>query len=134
MPLTRSIRSASTQCADVAWYSNRLPGSHSSRQVPNRRRRAAGSPPSIGPIGALGNPHVWSSNCSMVTAPIPPAASSGTHPAAGSASSSPPSARRCQTADATNGLVAEKMQKRVSGPASPRVANVSNFPSLATAS
>ena len=44
-----------------------------------------------------------------------------------------PEASRCHTADATNGLVAEKMQNRVPGAASPRVSNVSSSPSRATA-
>ena len=38
-PLTRSMSSASTQCADVGWYSNRVPGSQLQRHAANRASR-----------------------------------------------------------------------------------------------
>ena len=49
-PLRRSISSASTQCADSAWYSKRVPGSHSSSQSVKRLIRVTG-------IGALDRIH-----------------------------------------------------------------------------
>ena len=83
MPPSRSMMSASTQCAEVAWYSKRVPGSHSSSHSANVARRAAGSAPSISGITAFGKPAVCSITCSTVTASLPLAANSGTYSATG---------------------------------------------------
>ncbi len=71
------MSSASTQCAASAWYSKRVPGSHSSRHSVKRFTRVTGSPPSTGSIGALGNPEVCSITCSTVTCSLPFVANSG---------------------------------------------------------
>ena len=62
---------------------------------------------------------MWSITCSSVMASLPLAPNAGNHVVTGSAGSrSPPPISR-QTVAATNGLVAENRQNRVSGPASP---------------
>ena len=72
-----------------------------------------------GPIGAVGKPDVWSITCSSVMASLPLAPNAGNHVVTGCAGSRSPAAISRQTVAATNGLVAENRQNRVSGPASP---------------
>ena len=61
----------------------------------------------------------------MASLPLVP--NSGNHVVTGCAGSSAPSPIRCHTVEATSGLVAEKRQKRVSGPASPNVARLDDL-------
>ena len=48
VPVTRSMSSASTQCADVGWYSKRVPGSQLQRHCANRASRRSRSSQSSG--------------------------------------------------------------------------------------
>src|SRR5438270_396125 len=66
MPPVRSMSSASTQWADVGWYSNAVPGSQLSRHLENAARRLSRSAQSGGPNGARGKPLVCSITCSTV--------------------------------------------------------------------
>ena len=70
-PVARSMSSASTQCADVGWYSNAVPGSQLQRHFANRASRASRSSHSSGRNGACGNPDVWSITCSTVMTSLP---------------------------------------------------------------
>ncbi len=70
-PVMRSINSASTQCADVAWYSKRVPGSQLQRQLAKRASRRSLSSQSSGSNGAPGKPDVCSITCSMVITSFP---------------------------------------------------------------
>ncbi len=66
LSVTRSMISPSTQCAEVAWYSYRVPGSQLSRHSPNRFTRPSRVHQSGAPSGAWGKPAVWSITCSTV--------------------------------------------------------------------
>ncbi len=58
--------SASTQCADVGWYSKVEPGSQFSRQLANFSTRPSRVHCCGGPSGAYGKPEVCSITCSTV--------------------------------------------------------------------
>ncbi|CAB4870906.1 unannotated protein [freshwater metagenome] len=71
------MSSASTQCADVGWYSNLVPGAQLVRHFKNAARRPAEVPPSRALSGAEGKPEVWSITCSTVMRSLPLPANSG---------------------------------------------------------
>ncbi len=105
----RSMISASTQCADVGWYSKREPGSQLQRQLAKRSRRRSRSSHSSGPNGARGKPDVCSITCSTVIDSFPFAANSGMYAATGNVMSTSPSPIRIHIAPATTAFVAENM-------------------------
>ena len=107
-PSTRAISSASTQCADVAWYSNRVPGSQLRRHFANAPRRPSRVDHCGGPSGACGKPDVCSSTCSSVTASLPFSPNSGMCSAMRSSRASEPSASSCQTVDGHDRLRARE--------------------------
>ena len=112
--------SASTQCADVGWYSKIEPGSQFSRQLANFSTRPSRVHCCGGPSGAYGNPEVCSITCSTVMTSLPFVANSGMKSVTSWCSSTSPSAITIQKADATKALVAENTTKRVSSVASPK--------------
>ena len=77
-------------------------------------RRRSASAPSANGIAAFGKPAVCSMTCSTVIASLPWRANSGTYSATGRVDVEQPSPISSHTADATIGLVHEKMQYRVS--------------------
>ena len=89
-PVQRSMISASTQCAEVGWYSKRVPGSQLQRHCENRASRRSRSSQSSGSNGARGNPDVCSITCSMVIVSLSFGANSGITAATGSVTSSRP--------------------------------------------
>ena len=118
MPVTRSMSSASTQCAAPGWYSKRVPGSQLSRHFAKRSSRPSRVAQSRGPIGAVGKPEVWVSSCSTVTTSLPLVANSGIRSPARVSSFSDPSASSCHTAPAVSALVQENIGsgRRPAGP------------------
>ena len=88
-PVFRSMISASTQWALVAWYSNFDPGSQFRRHWANRESRRSRLSHSVAAIGAslsrrktstsctIGNPPMWSITCSTVMFSFPFVPSSG---------------------------------------------------------
>src|SRR3954470_10469377 len=114
MPVTRSMISTSTQCADVGWYSNVEPGSQLSRHSANFSTLPSRVHCWGGPSGAYGNPDVCSITCSTVIASLPFVGNSGMKSATSWCSSTSPSAMTIQNADATKALVAENTQNFVS--------------------
>jgi len=77
---------------------------------------------------------VCSITCSTVTTSLPLVANSGTYSAARRPVSTDPSLIRCQTAAATNGLVAEYTTYRVATVASPNASSTTILSSMANAS
>ena len=106
--MIRSINSASTQCAEVAWYSYVEPGSQFNRHLANASHRPSLVAPSSSRSGAIGKPDVCSMTCSMVIASLPFVPNSGMTSLTGAATSIRPSPISAHTAPATNALVAEK--------------------------
>ena len=106
-------------------------------EPPRRHPLLAGRPrrPSAaGPIGAVGKPDWCSITCSSVMASLPLAPNAGNHVVTGCAGSRSPAAISRHTVAATNGLVAENRQKRVSGPGRRRTTRSSTIsPSRARA-
>src|SRR5688500_12394803 len=111
--------SASTQCADVGWYSYCDPGSQLNRHFANAAIRPSCVNHCGGPIGACGNPHVCSITCSTVTTSLPLVPNSGTYSTTRLETSTLPSPISAHIADATNAFVAENTAYRVLVVASP---------------
>ncbi len=103
------MSSASTQWAEVGWYSWAVPGSQLSRHFANASRRRSRSAHAGGPSGARGNPDVWSITCSTVTTSLPLVANSGMYSATRRSMSRLPSPMSSHAALATNAFVAEKI-------------------------
>src|SRR4051812_17286170 len=121
--------SASTQCAEVAWYSYRVPGSQVSRHSAKRSSRLSRVAQRGGPSGAYGKPAVCSITCSTVTTSLPLVPNSGMTSTTRVSSATLASASNCHITAATNGLVAEKIEYLVSSVASPNVSNATSSPS-----
>ncbi len=99
--------SASTQCADVGWYWNTVPGSQLRRQRAKAAQRPSLVAPARGARGAIGKPDVCSITCSMVMTSLPFVPNSGTTSTTGTDTSTRPSPMSAHTAPATNAFVAE---------------------------
>ena len=106
-PVTRSSSSASTQWADDAWYSKRVPGSQLSRQRAKASQRPALVSPAVTSIGACGKPAVWRSTCSRVMTSLPFVANSGISSTTRWDGSRRPSPITAHTAPATRAFVVE---------------------------
>ena len=78
LPVTALMISASTQCADVGWYSYRVPGSQLSRQFAMATSRDSDVSHCGGFSGACGKPDVCSITCSTVIWSLPFSPNAGT--------------------------------------------------------
>ena len=131
-PVTACTSSASTQCAEVGWYSNWEPTSQLSRQSAKASRRPSwvdhrgGAERRAREAGGVLQHVVEGDGVLAVGAELGDA-----RRATGCSGRSVPSPRSCHTSEATNGFVAEKIVNRVSTSASPKASCTSTSPSRA---
>ena len=109
MPVRRSMISANTQCSDVAWYSNFVPGSQFNRHFLNASSRPSRVYHAGAPSGAIGKPPMCRNACSTVICSFPFVANSGMMSPTRSSSRNRPSSMSVHAAAETIPFVLEKI-------------------------